>query len=289
MAQCFHPFFVDAPSGSNHDKHPVPCGKCPPCLQRRASAWSFRLLNEMDSIPRCFFLTLTYSSPPLSKSGRMTLVKRDWVLFMKRLRKFHVPGTTIRYYAVGEYGSKRMRPHFHAIIYGVNPEHISKAWSPSNGTKFAGVPGLFECDPDVNPSNIAYVCKYITKGRLIPQYAGDDRVPEFSLMSKHLGECYLTPQMIRYHKADLSRTYHVLDGGVKVAMSRYYKDKIFSPEEREFMFFQNQDDFALRFKKEMDSYIAKRGEARYYLDKYESQKAIEKSFFRSALIAREDL
>lgn len=289
MAQCFHPFFVDAPSGSRNEKHPVPCGKCPPCLQRRASAWSFRLLNEMDREPRCFFVTLTYENPPMSPKGFMTLSKRDFQLFMKRLRKLSPPvgrdsfGTAtlnaIRYYAVGEYGSIRMRPHFHAIMYGVNPDLILKAWPY----------GIIEVDPDVNPANIAYVCKYITKGRLVPAHKNDDRVPEFSLMSKNLGSSYLTPQMKRYHKADLSRSYATLEGGVKISLPRYYKDRIFSPEEREFMFFTNQDDFSTRFAKEMEEYIKRKSEAEFYNDRHYAILQSENLFFKTALISREDL
>lgn len=280
MAQCFHPFFVDAPSGSRHEKHPVPCGKCPSCLQRRASSWGFRLLNELDREHNAYFVTLTYEKPPMSPKGYMTLVKSDWQKFAKLLRYYCSPlKYPIRYYAVGEYGSIRFRPHFHAIMYGIKPDLVLKAWPH----------GIIEVDPDVNPANIAYVCKYITKGRLIPAHKNDDRLPEFSLMSKNLGSSYLTPQMIRYHKADLSRSYATLDGGVKIALPRYYKDRIFSPEEREFMFHLNQDDFSTRFAKEMEEYIKRKSEAEFYNDRHYAILQSENLFFKSALISREDL
>ena len=56
-----------------------------------------------------------------------------------------------------------------------------------------------------NLATINYVVGYITKGGFkhqIDREHGiyDDRIPDFQLMSKGLGECYLTPSMIKYYK-----------------------------------------------------------------------------------------
>lgn len=52
-------------------------------------------------------------------------------------------------------------------------------------------------------------------------------------MSKGLGSSYLTAQMIAYHKSDLlNNVCHVVEDGKKVAMSRYYKNKIYTDFER---------------------------------------------------------
>ena len=52
------------------------------------------------------------------------LVLKDIQDFIKRLRRYleynQLPD--IRYYAVGEYGSKTYRPHYHAIIFGYFPD-----------------------------------------------------------------------------------------------------------------------------------------------------------------------
>lgn len=48
-----------------------------------------------------------------------------------------------------------------------------------------------------------------------------------------MGVGYLTEQVIRYHKDDiLNRMCLVIENGKKVAMPRYYKDKIYSEFER---------------------------------------------------------
>ena len=59
----------------------------------------------------------------------------------------------------------------------------------------------------------------------------DDRTREKALMSKGLGLSYLTPEMVKYHKNDVSRPI-TLRGNNKVALPRYYRDKIFSESEK---------------------------------------------------------
>lgn len=60
------------------------------------------------------FITLTYREKDLP-AGR-SLDRRDFVLFMKRFREaVDVP---LRNVYCGEYGDKKGRPHFHAIIFG---------------------------------------------------------------------------------------------------------------------------------------------------------------------------
>lgn len=231
---CFAPFYVDNPAYphiSGERQVPVPCGKCPPCLQRRASQWGFRLQQHEKISKTSCFVTLTYDNESINitPKGYMTLVKKDWQLFMKRFRKLHPNGTKIKYYAVGEYGSKNYRPHFHAIIFNAdvslqNQYLLEQAWS-TDGTLIGDVHvGL------VSGASIAYTTKYIHKGKLIPVHCNDDRLPEFSLMSKRLGANYITPRTIKYHTAngETFRPFLTLPGGVKLAMPRYYKDKIFN-------------------------------------------------------------
>lgn len=108
-------------------KVPVPCGKCPPCLQRRTAEWCFRIFQESKTHLSASFITLTYEKPPITPNGFMTLHTPDFQKFMKRLRKLHPRGTRIKYYAVGEYGTERKRPHYHAILFGHIPDLVDKA------------------------------------------------------------------------------------------------------------------------------------------------------------------
>jgi hypothetical protein len=160
----------------------------------------------------------------------MTLRKRDFQLFMKRLRKEVAKDDKdirVKYYAVGEYGEKNSRPHYHAILFNVPTiVSFSRAWTLQGsqlGTIDVG---------QVSGDSIAYVCKYMDKRKTIPAHNRDDRETEFSLMSRHLGDNYMTCRTIQYHKENLDKFYLTSSGGHKIAMPRYYRDKIFSEEEK---------------------------------------------------------
>lgn len=199
----------------------VPCGKCPTCKARRASAWSFRLMQEEKVSTSAIFLTLTYdtSNVPITSKGYMSLRKSDLQKFFKLLRYYST--NKIRYYAVGEYGGKTMRPHYHIILFNANYEHIGKSWKM--GSWHVG---------NVTGASVGYTLKYISKSGKIPLHANDDRIPEFSCMSKGLGVNYCTEAMQRWHLDNLSeRLYCLTDDGKKISMPRYYKQRMFKKEE----------------------------------------------------------
>lgn len=208
-----------------------PCGKCPDCLARRASGWSFRLMQEYKQCISGHFITLTYNTHyvPLSPKGFMTLQKNDCQLFMKRLRKIHTDhdifNRPLKYYIAGEYGTNNLRPHYHMLLFNADIDLVPKAWR-------SGVDPIGDIHfGDVNEASVGYTLKYMCKPRTIPLHQNDDRLPEFSLMSKGLGANYLTPQMIDWHHADLlERMYLNIPGGKKISMPRYYKDKIYDDD-----------------------------------------------------------
>ena len=210
----------------------LPCGKCPNCMKRRTSGWSFRLIKEGESSQTALFVTLTYDTKyvPLTKNGYMTLNKRDIQTYMKRLRK--LSETKLKYYVCGEYGSKRDRPHYHMIIFNADAEKVERAWSEYRaGHGYIPFGSIFI--GEVNEASIGYTLKYMQKPGKIPKHQNDDRQKEFSLMSKGLGKSYITNNMIKYHHNDLlNRMYVPIKGGKKIAMPRYYKDKIYSETQK---------------------------------------------------------
>lgn len=197
-------------------------------MKRRTSGWSFRLVKEGERSNSALFVTLTYDTAfvPITNNGYMTLDKKDLQKFFKRLRK--LTDEKLKYYAVGEYGSTKMRPHYHIILYNANKEHITRAWALNNyaiGTNYIG---------DVSAASIGYTLKYMCKQSKIPLHRNDDRQKEFSVMSKGLGANYLTKNMIKWHKDDLeNRMYVPMLDGKKIAMPRYYKDKMYNEEEKD--------------------------------------------------------
>lgn len=207
---------------------PVPCGKCPECKKRRINGWIFRLNQEFKRATTAHFVTITYDTKhvPITDALYMSLKKEDVQKFMKRLRKAvskDHPDVIIKYYLCGEYGTDTNRPHYHAIMYNV-PDwtYIEKAWQM----------GLIHYGTEVGEAAMAYTTKYMDKPKRIPMHRNDDRQPEFSLMSKGLGENYITPETIHYHKSDLVNRVYLDTQGKKIAMPRYYKEKIYHQYEK---------------------------------------------------------
>lgn len=196
-------------------------------MKRRISGWSFRLVKEGDVSKSALFVTLTYNTEhvPITQKGYMSLDKTDVQKFFKRLRK--LSKQKIKYFAVGEYGTEKMRPHYHIIMFNADKEMIVKAWTKDNkeiGSIFIGT---------VSEASIGYTLKYMQKPTKIPLHKNDDRLKEFQLMSKGLGKNYLTNNMIFWHKDDLvNRMYIPLKDGKKIAMPRYYKDKLYNESEK---------------------------------------------------------
>lgn len=215
----------------------VPCGKCVKCLQRRQNAWAFRLSEEAkrETTTSVCFMTLTYEEAPVSFNGYPTLEKKDFQNFMKRLQKkcptqiINEKRTkNIKYYACGEYGSQTQRPHYHAIVFNlpqnlITNDAIAPIWSHGIVDIGNGLVG-----------GMRYVTKYAIKGNVVPSHELDDRLPEFSLMSKRLGDNHLTPEMVRYYK-QRAVSYVTLPGGIPTSMPRYFREKIFTKEERKIM------------------------------------------------------
>lgn len=201
----------------------VPCGKCNFCLEVKRADWSFRLGQEQKRSNTALFLTMTYdeSSVPVSEDGLLTLCKRDVQLFTKRLRKenaFHVDWP-LRYYTVGEYGTRTSRPHYHSIMFNLATElhaRITDIWQ--HGNIYVG---------DVKPASIHYVTKYVINRPGV--YTG--REPPCAMMSKRpgIGADYLRTHS-QWHKDD-KRNYVQTNGKIG-RLPRYYKDKIFNAYER---------------------------------------------------------
>ena len=96
----------------------VPCGKCHECQEQRREMWSLRLSEEAKDHLNTAFITLTYNDENMLWCGDYgTLQKKDLQDWLKRLRR-QIEPLKIRYYAVGEYGTNTMRPHYHVLLFG---------------------------------------------------------------------------------------------------------------------------------------------------------------------------
>lgn len=95
-----------------------PCGKCDFCRERKSSEYAFRAACETVIYPIMpLFVTLTYKDQCLPKNG---VEKVHLQKFFKRLRArldYLGYSSDFRYLAVGEYGGKYGRPHYHIILW----------------------------------------------------------------------------------------------------------------------------------------------------------------------------
>lgn len=204
----------------------VPCGKCLGCLTARRNQWTFRLMQEERVSKSSMFITLTYSDKFLPLIGNNPVLKKsDFQNYIKRLRKVN---QKLRYYAVGEYGTRTERPHYHAIMFNAKKKDAVEKWRSSDeeiGNVFIG---------DVNQASIHYVTGYLVNNKLDKN---DPRESPFSLMSKGLGSNYV----------DIAREYHqenvelqvTFPDGKKINMPRYYKDKFFEKDHLNALGFDN--------------------------------------------------
>ncbi len=124
---CYHPFLgwktaegkrlqLHTPPKNPTNFYRIPCGTCLGCRKSQALSWSLRCYLELDQHNRACFTTLTYSDAYVP----LTLDKTHLSKFLRRLRKALAPKRTVRFFACGEYGEQTNRPHYHAVLYGVD-------------------------------------------------------------------------------------------------------------------------------------------------------------------------
>lgn len=146
-----------------------PCGQCFVCRLRMQRTWVARILLEQAVHKESCFVTLTYDEEHSPADGCVSL--RDVQLFVKRLRKV-LPPRSVRYLAVGEYGEKSWRPHYHMALFGCSdPQVVAKAW----GKGFTLVKGI-------GPESAAYIVSYVLKRRNNEERS-EGRSPEFRVQS----------------------------------------------------------------------------------------------------------
>jgi len=144
----------------------LPCGKCIGCRLERSRQWAVRCLYEAQLHDENCYITLTYDPEFLPSGG--TLDKRHFQLFMKRLRKAY-SGRRIRFFHCGEYGSSLERPHYHAIIFGLDFED-RVLYEEKRGVRLDTSDSLARLWPfgfstvgNVTFESAAYVARYVTK------------------------------------------------------------------------------------------------------------------------------
>lgn len=231
---CHSPVSICDPSvKSKRVRIVVPCGKCAACLTNKRNDWATRLRLEAKYQDSAYFITLTYSDEFLNmasvpnEDGEIettipTLLKKDVQDFMKRLRKGLKE--KVRYFVVGEYGSKTWRPHYHMLLFGIKKtdielqKYLLEKWQ--KGRIDIGT---------VTPASIRYCTNYMIQKA---GFKNEIIEPPFALMSKGIGSEYITKHK-KFHQSDLKRNYLVFEDGQKSRLPRYFRKKLYSKPTRD--------------------------------------------------------
>lgn len=214
--------------GLDNIKLQLPCGRCTGCMLEKSRQWAVRCMHEAKRSSDNSFVTLTYDDDHLPANG--SLVPRDHVLFMKRVRKWCSP-KRVRFFNCGEYGSSTLRPHFHTLLFGVDfSDRVRLKRSSSGAYLYTSklLDGLWSKGAcfvgDVSFDSAGYVARYalkkVTGPKAAEHYCG--RVPEYATMSRR-------PGLGLYHALEFmpewyQRGYLVVNGS-KCGFPRYYDDK----------------------------------------------------------------
>lgn len=222
---CPTPIQIKPKNGSLKRYQLVPCGRCYACLENKRQDWIIRLKEELLDHEKACFITLTYEDDNIeyNENGFPSVWKSTIQAWIARIRKKH----KIRYYVVGEYGSKTKRPHYHAIIFGLDVsdyEFIESCWTLTENKRNTGILiGNIKVD-NINLARIGYITKYHTLKNNEP--FGSNK--EFTLMSKKppLGIGYVKRNKL-YKYENINKAYYQ-DFEYKKTLPRIYKDKIYN-------------------------------------------------------------
>lgn len=243
------PFLTTNPAKALNRNSPItlPCNRCNGCISDRQQEWGTRCVHEAkmhQNTTGNSFITLTLSDEHYPDSGSLT--KRDWQLFMKRLRR-EFPHR-IRFFMCSEYGDKNFRAHFHALLFGEDFRLDRKVWRTTKSGPVYRSATLEKVWPygqseigTVTMASARYCAGYIQKKlygaknpaqyeHIHPVTGSAIRVePEFALMSNRPG---IGHTWFEKYKSDAFPSDFIVVDGQQMAVPRYYLRKLTEEEQK---------------------------------------------------------
>lgn len=253
--KCVHPFVKIYSQGDPFANPPVPmrfvafpCGKCIACRINKKREWTLRLNHEASYADTAYFITLTYDEEhlPIDENGLNCPCVRDLQLFMKRLRKYY-PDSKLRYMINSEYGENTKRVHYHGIVFNLPSSILDGAVLIKRKTGISYHSPILESlwhngnaeIAEICPERVSYCCQYF-----VDKCVEEGYKPSISVMSRGHGigkeAVQDLKEQIRFYDLKSLRSYT----GNPVALPRYYKNKVYTPEEREEHFKDFVDGFS---------------------------------------------
>lgn len=216
---------------------PVGCGRCIECRKQKAQEWKVRLNEELRENPHAHFVTFTFEESKLDELCKELHTEDADIVstiairrFTERWRKKYKKAP--RHFLINELGhTGTERLHFHGIIWceNVPRETIEQIWQY----------GMIWIGEYVNVKTINYIVKYVTK---LDKDHNDFIQHIFA--SKGLGKGYMKRPnaLLNAYKGENTREYYTLPNGMRVNLPIYYRNHIYTEEERETLWLNKLDE-----------------------------------------------
>lgn len=187
------------------------CRKCWQCTNNFINDWVGRCIAESKVAAVTRSVTLTYGPDEagnVDHERTAILTYSDVQKYLKRLRKNGYP---VRYFAVGEFGGKKGRAHWHLILFFIreSPKHeLGVRFDEPNWPHGYS----FWEEIDDAAASVRYVCKYIQKDLRDAErqrQVGMSRFPPlgalyFGGLARRYVEQGISPQQPVYHFPDVT-------------------------------------------------------------------------------------
>lgn len=209
---------------------PIGCGECYECRKQKAQGWRIRLIEEMKVRKYAQFITLTFSNEEYIKLSKELECTSDNAIttaavrrFLERWRKKY--GKSVCHWLITELGQDNTeRIHLHGIIFRDDQqttiEELTKLW------KY----GKADIGEYCNLQTINYIVKYVTKIDIKHKH-----YKAIILNSAGIGKAFtetIAAKNTYKYKPHESIEYYTLPNGYKVALPIYYRNKMYTEEER---------------------------------------------------------
>ena len=214
----------------------VGCTRCIECRKQKARNWSVRLQEEIRNDQSGKFVTLSFSNEKLNEiHNKLKTNATGYQLdneiatyairhFLELWRKHHKK--SVKHWLTTELGQTNTeRIHIHGIIFTDESAEISKIWK--YGNVFIG--------KTCNEKTINYIVKYLHKG----DQQHKEYIPKLHT-SAGIGANYIkrTDSNLNKYKTDQTKETYTTRQGIKLALPIYYRNKIYSEEERELLWLE---------------------------------------------------
>lgn len=213
----------------------IPCGECKECKKKRKEMWRLRIENELLDSKSAIFFTGTFSDEAIENIKKQYGVKEENDiatkanrLFLERLRKKH--GIKLTHWCITELGSKKGRIHIHGIFFIKENQDIKYIKDKIKREWDFGWNYLGYVDQG---KTINYITKYMLKE--------NENFKEFKpkvLASQKIGIGFIERNK-RFYKykekngeIEANTKMEYLDGR-ETYLIKYYKEKLYTTEERE--------------------------------------------------------